>query len=723
MMMTDPTLEQIAEVVTNPKIYDTEDGKILRCGCPAHNGQSRSCAIRYGEKSLLASCHSKGCGFEDIARAIRERLRTDEDEIRITIGGKERQPDRSKSKKVAGRTWDLHDADGNLIAHHVRTDFEDGSKKVVWKRPDGQWGLGGTSTNDLPLYGSQEVAQASLRIPVVVTEGEKAADALRLVGVTSVGTVTGSSGTPCRRSLEVLRNRVVILWPDNDEGGYEHMGRVAEGLVGVAREIRWFEWPGATPKDDAADHPTIRNGGSDKLMRELSEASLWSKPPAIPGRVFLGDLIENGIEPPEELLKDILLAGKAHNIYAPGGVGKTWVLVWLTDQLIRQGKRVVIFDLENGFRTYAERFEEMGSDTKLLNELVYYYPFPIFDRASYEKALEEIQPDIVMFDSWIGFLAADGRDENVSNDISMWAESYSKPALRRSSAVLVLDHVPHEEERERGSSRKRDEMDVVWRLSAIGDFDREKTAALRMNRMKDREGWLPAQLMFRIGGDSTTGLFVMERNDALAEKVEVTHLKSSEKIALRVLREFGKTGATTAEWLEEARQESSEITHKQSIHKLRRALIEKGEVEDAGGRYIAKASTQHIGVSGNNAPHEVVSGYIRNTSDIPKNTGPSQGGGKSEGESGVYTEHSYIPKNQRFAGKMEDEDEGYIQGIYDDSVYTQNHEAPGGVPGVSPPKGGEYTPGYTPPSGKSRAFEEKQADTPNTPEDPRGEKL
>lgn len=572
--MQDPTLEQLAAVLEGSKIRNGE----LRACCPAHGGQDANLAITYRDGKLLATCHSHQCSFEQIMTAIRERLgseATSEERHAVTFGSK-------RNGKATRQTWELRDAAGELVAQHIREDVA-GGKHIRWRMPDGTWKLD-RPTAQLPLYGAQEAATAPAGTSIVVCEGEKATDALRAVctphraPLVAVGTVTGATGTPSAESLEVLRGRTVILWPDADAPGFEHMGRIAEALIGVASEVRWFEWEGAPEKGDAADHPGTRDAAEfvrGGLLHQLLSAERWSRPPAIEGRMLVGQAIEKGVEPPEELLPDILLSAKAHNIYAPGGVGKTWVLVWLATQLVKRGRRVVVFDLENGLRTYSERFEEMGGDSldpTKLDELLFYYPFPMLNREVYERMLEEDKPDVVMFDSWIGFLAADGRDENVSNDISAWADAYSKPALRRGVAVVVLDHVPHEHERERGSTRKRDEMDVVWKLVKLGDFDRDHVAELSMTLQKDREGWLPFKLGWRVGGDPETGRFVMERDDALAHDASIQILNEKERAAMAALENLGSAAA------EEWRRVGGLDLSKTAFYRVVNSLIEKGKV-------------------------------------------------------------------------------------------------------------------------------------------------
>jgi len=147
---------------------------------------------------------------------------------------------------------EVRDPHGTLIAVQVRTR----EKRFSWETADGKRGLGGIARNDLPLYRCERLRTVPLEVPVIVTEGGKDCSAVWRIDMPAVGTMTGSGGTPCAAALEVLRDRIVILWPDNDEVGRSHMERIAEALVGIAREIRWLEIPGLPPKAGAADVPT-----------------------------------------------------------------------------------------------------------------------------------------------------------------------------------------------------------------------------------------------------------------------------------------------------------------------------------------------------------------------------------------------------------------------------------------------------------------------------------
>src|SRR5439155_135891 len=137
------------------------------------------------------------------------------------------------------RVWPLRDAAGAVVAEHVRVD-RPGGKRMWWRRPDGRRGLGGLRTSDLPLYGSERLADVDAAALVVVAEGEHATDALLARGIVpAVGTVTGASGTPTDDVLRVLTGRDVVLWTDADDPGRAHMQRIAARLaaLGIAARV------------------------------------------------------------------------------------------------------------------------------------------------------------------------------------------------------------------------------------------------------------------------------------------------------------------------------------------------------------------------------------------------------------------------------------------------------------------------------------------------------
>lgn len=226
-------------------------------------------------------------------------------------------PRNGRTKVVARQTeWQLLDANGDEVAIHVRKDFSDGSKQYPWRRGN-VWGLGELEPAGLPLYGAHILARAAPGAEVVVTEGEKAADALNSRGILAVGTVTGGDTTPSVETLAPLVGHRVTLWPDNDEKGAKHMRSIADVLAGLGEYARLVNWRSAPAKGDAADFT-----GTDQELRALLDAARtlssltslssqevpWPKPFA--GDAYLGlagDFV-GGVAPYSEASEPALLA-------------------------------------------------------------------------------------------------------------------------------------------------------------------------------------------------------------------------------------------------------------------------------------------------------------------------------------------------------------------------------------------------------------------------------
>ena len=116
---------------------------------------------------------------------------------------------------------------------------------------------GSSRIADLPLYGSERLVVVKAGDLVVVTEGEKDADALLALDIPAVGTVTGSSGCPSDDVLEILAGFSVAVWPDLARDGRAHMQQVLDGLRRVKGDRR-----GLSIIDGAAVGITVKGGGA-----------------------------------------------------------------------------------------------------------------------------------------------------------------------------------------------------------------------------------------------------------------------------------------------------------------------------------------------------------------------------------------------------------------------------------------------------------------------------
>jgi len=185
----------------------------------------------------------------------------------------ERNDYRKKPQAKPTDVWPVKNQNGGTQAVHVRFDHGPHDKDCLWRLPGAgprDWGLKGLKVTELPLYRSEHATEWPEDLPIVVVEGERAADALAQAYEPVLGTVTGASGTPGLEALEVLKGKRAILWADNDEEGRRHMERLAGRLRRVALEMRIFQWAEAPPKGDAADHPAVISRSREGIAQLLS---------------------------------------------------------------------------------------------------------------------------------------------------------------------------------------------------------------------------------------------------------------------------------------------------------------------------------------------------------------------------------------------------------------------------------------------------------------------
>lgn len=318
---------------------------------------------------------------------------------------------------------------------------------------------------------------------------------------------------------------------------------------------------------------------------------------AAPEPFAFSDLATAPTDPPEMLVPGIVVRGLVHSIYAAAGTGKTWTALYAVARTVERGEKVVYVDKENGPRLMRERLTLMGIDLAACGHLIRYAPFPNagLDRetvAAWAAILDRERPALVVFDSWVGFLASCGLDENSAVDIAAWSEAYAAPARSRGIAVLILDHVPKAAgpKTARGSSRKLDYVDVQFEQTS-NTFDRDRMGQVKLSKRKDREAWLPSMQVFDVGGKRggvdgsriTRDTFVFRPIDDPFE-ADSPDLTSGERTTLDALVD----GMSYAEWRKAAGNPDS------TFNRHRADLTKDGFVElrDDGYYYVSPARSQ-----------------------------------------------------------------------------------------------------------------------------------
>jgi hypothetical protein len=175
--------------------------------------------------------------------------------------------------------WTYFNGDGDVLGYVARYDPPGERKQIVpWTFSSDGWGMGQWPV-PRPLYRLQEL-EARLEDPVLVVEGEKAADAAAALAGSPYVAVTWPGGAQAlsRANWQTLRGRKILLWPDADTAGIEAMQRLAAILQSLAAEVKVIDPTGQPDAWDCADSGWTR--WSDARAWIAHRVSLWLQAPA-----------------------------------------------------------------------------------------------------------------------------------------------------------------------------------------------------------------------------------------------------------------------------------------------------------------------------------------------------------------------------------------------------------------------------------------------------------
>jgi len=330
------------------------------CRCPAHDDRKPSLSIDAGDDGrALVYCHA-GCGVDAVCGAIglraaglfepdlsrrnghapKTRRRGDGDPH---AGGRTfptaalalRELDR---RMGARRTtwWAYHDASGTPIGLVARYDGPSGKTIRPVSLNGAGWCIGAMPT-PRPLYALPDLLAMPAGSRVYVTEGEKAADAARAVGLPATTSPHGSSSS-AKADWSPVAGREVVILPDHDDAGERYADDVARLATAAGaksvRVVRLVErWPDLPEGGDVADLVERKGGDADALtelgraIEALAEEAepVTPKPAPIDGAPVIVPLSDVRPELVAWLWPGRIALGKLTLIAGDPGLGKSFL--------------------------------------------------------------------------------------------------------------------------------------------------------------------------------------------------------------------------------------------------------------------------------------------------------------------------------------------------------------------------------------------------------------
>ena len=169
--------------------------------------------------------------------------------------------------------WTYHDEAGRVIFYVARYDTPQGKEFQPATWDGNRWQLKAWPA-PRPLYNLHKLASRP-NAPVLIVEGEKCADAAEILtqGTYVVTTWPNGAKACSKAQWEFLRNRNILIWPDNDAVGKQAGELIARKLLHICREVKTLNVEGQPDGWDAAD--ALAGGWTWDGFRE------WAKPRAV----------------------------------------------------------------------------------------------------------------------------------------------------------------------------------------------------------------------------------------------------------------------------------------------------------------------------------------------------------------------------------------------------------------------------------------------------------
>ena len=357
--------------------------------------------------------------------------------------------------------YDYTDEDGTLLFQVVAYEPKDFRQRHPDGNGDWAWNMQNVRC---VLYRLPELIAADPKKPVFVVEGEKHVDRLRDLGLVATTSPTGAGKWRDAYS-PFLKDRPVVILPDNDEVGRNHVETVAKSVNGIAKSVRVLELPGLIEKGDDIIDWLDQGNTTEALMDLARKTTEWtpSEEPQTAAAVTQGfrftNLSDLLAEPPEAVdyvWDRTLPAGGISIQAAKPKVGKSTTARCLALAVARgeeflgrgttQGS-VIYLALEEKRAEVQAHFNRMGAQEEDI--ILHFGSSPEDAIEKLEAAIVEYKPALVIIDPLMRFIRV--RD---ANDYALMTRALD-PLLhmaRLSGAHVLCVHHAGKSDREGGDS-------------------------------------------------------------------------------------------------------------------------------------------------------------------------------------------------------------------------------------------------------------------------------
>ena len=480
--------EQIAQALGNARRVNGQ--WMASCPVSSHgqgNGDKNPslCVSETDEGKPLFKCFS-GCSQDEVFHAIKDYglLKDLPNPMDFLTQLKPIQ----KQEPVLEQEWHYTDEDG--VVQHIKQRYKTfDAKGKTYKQyrvdENGRRHASMTGANIVP-YNLPEVdfARKTGRT-VFLCEGEKAADALKSLGVVATCTHNGASNFP-EDVVKHLVGLTIAIVPDNDTVGWEYARKAVAALKSVTKSIRVVDLQLNEIKEDAYEFVYKYGGDKDRLvdLTKATQAVISELDVTTPARLNNSaetpvieelelpqaplqregfkleawDSIED--EPVEWLVQGVIPQKSFVALYAPPASFKSFIALdiaeciatgraFLGNQITKRG--AVLYIAGEGHGGIGSRIKALKTHHKTpVGAPVYFLRRQVNLRSSKTdlqdlvaaiddlKAINEINFELIIIDTLARSFG--GGNENASEDMGSWITAAGAIQQRYTCGLLVVHH-------------------------------------------------------------------------------------------------------------------------------------------------------------------------------------------------------------------------------------------------------------------------------------------
>ena len=260
------------------KIYEEQGGDPPKSDggyqvhCPCHDDKNPSLSVTPKGTTVLVHCHA-GCESEDIIEYFRSKG--------IWPKGKSNNPFENYQLTNIYNYPNKNGEKFHRILKYTNKVDKDAKPKYSQQilNKDGKW-IKGLHKKKPVLYKLPQIIKAVKEGKTIfICEGEKDADTVRKMGFHATTNPMGASKWR-QNYTETLKGAEIVICPDNDEAGREHVSTVLRALYRHVKSIKVLKFKGLAEGEDVSDW-VEKDGTADEFNKLQKETPFEPEPEKI----------------------------------------------------------------------------------------------------------------------------------------------------------------------------------------------------------------------------------------------------------------------------------------------------------------------------------------------------------------------------------------------------------------------------------------------------------